>query len=273
MSTANPKRRPDTVEDPAAERDPMAALDPVAAFDSAGLDPSVLESAALDPVVLGETLDRHGFALTPPLLGARTCAQLAQLYESGAETFRSTITMARYGFGSGEYKYFARPLPAPVTALREALYERLAPVANAWAERLGEQAPWPARHASLVARCAAAGQTRPTPLLLRYGPGDYNCLHQDLYGDIHFPLQAILLLDRPGVDFDGGELILVEQRPRRQSRPMVVPLTQGAIAVIPVKERPVQGARGTSRVQIRHGVSTVHLGLRRTLGLIFHDAA
>jgi hypothetical protein len=124
-----------------------------------------------------------------------------------------------------------------------------------------------------VTRCAAAGQTRPTPLLLRYGTGDYNCLHQDLYGDIHFPLQAILLLDRPGIDFYGGELILVEQRPRRQSRPMVVPLTQGAIAVIPVKERPVQGVRGTSRVQIRHGVSRVHRGLRRTLGLIFHDAA
>jgi hypothetical protein len=278
MSTAIPKRRPDAIEGAAAELDRVTAFDPVSPLDPAMLNPAVfdqavLESAALDPVVLGQALDRHGFAVTPPLIAAQTCAQLAQLYESGAETFRSTVTMARYGFGSGEYKYFARPLPAPVTALREALYQRLAPVANAWAERLGEQAPWPAHHASLVARCAAAGQTRPTPLLLRYGPGDYNCLHQDLYGDIHFPLQAILLLDRPGVDFDGGELILVEQRPRRQSRPMVVPLTQGAIAVIPVKERPVQGACGASRVQIRHGVSTVHRGLRRTLGLIFHDAA
>jgi len=229
--------------------------------------------AALDPAALGQALDRYGFAVTPPLIAAQTCVRLAQLYESGAETFRATVTMARYGFGSGEYKYFAHPLPAPVTALREAVYERLAPVANDWAERLGEVAPWPAQHASLVARCAAAGQTRPTPLLLRYGPGDYNCLHQDLYGDIHFPLQAILLLDRPGIDFDGGELILVEQRPRRQSRPVVVPLMQGAIAVIPVKERLVQGARGVSRVQIRHGVSAVHRGLRRTLGLIFHDAA
>lgn len=229
--------------------------------------------SALDPTALGHSLDQHGFAVTTPLIATRTCAELAQLYDSSEQTFRSTVTMARHGFGSGEYKYFARPLPAPVTALREALYERLAPIANAWAEQRGEAAQWPASHASLVARCAAAGQTRPTPLLLRYGPGDYNCLHQDLYGDIHFPLQAILLLDRPGIDFDGGELILVEQRPRRQSRPMVVPLLQGAIAVIPVKERPVQSIRGTSLVQMRHGVSAVHRGLRRTLGLIFHDAA
>jgi hypothetical protein len=229
--------------------------------------------AALDPEALGHSLDREGFAVTPPLVDAHTCAQLAQLYDASEETFRSTVNMARHGFGNGEYKYFARPLPVPVTALREALYERLAPIANSWSECLGDGAPWPASHGSLAARCSAAGQTRPTPLLLRYGTGDYNCLHQDLYGDIHFPLQAILLLDRPGVDFYGGELILVEQRPRRQSRPMVVPLTQGAIAVIPVRERPVQGVRGTSRVQIRHGVSKVHRGLRRTLGLIFHDAA
>jgi hypothetical protein len=235
---------------------------------------SVADSiAALDPAALSHSLDREGFAMTPPLVDTHTCADLAQLYAAGDETFRSTVTMARYGFGSGEYKYFARPLPAPVTMLREALYELLAPIANSWAERLGDAAPWPASHGCLVRRCAEAGQTRPTPLMLRYGPGDYNCLHQDLYGDIHFPLQAILLLDRPGIDFYGGELILVEQRPRRQSRPMVVPLTQGAIAVIPVKERPVRSVRGTSRVQIRHGVSTVHRGLRRTLGLIFHDAA
>ena len=229
--------------------------------------------ATLDPTVLGDLLDSQGFAVTPPLIDAHTCASLAQLYAAGEETFRSTVTMSRYGFGSGEYKYFAHPLPAPVTALREALYERLAPIANLWAERLGGTPSWPACHRLLVARCAAAGQTRPTPLLLRYGPGDYNCLHQDLYGEIHFPLQAILLLDRPGIDFYGGELILVEQRPRRQSRPMVVPLTQGAVAVIPVKERPVTGPRGTSRVQMRHGVSAIHRGLRRTLGIIFHDAA
>jgi hypothetical protein len=233
----------------------------------------VASIAALDPAALGHSLDREGFAVIAPLVDGRTCAELAQLYGAGEERFRSTVTMARHGFGLGEYKYFARPLPPPVTALREALYERLAPIANSWAERLGQDPAWPASHQSLAALCAEAGQTRPTPLLLRYGPGDYNCLHQDLYGDIHFPLQVVLLLDRPGIDFYGGELILVEQRPRRQSRPMVVPLTQGAMAVIPVKERPIQSVRGTSRVQMRHGVSTIHRGLRRTLGLIFHDAA
>jgi uncharacterized protein len=237
------------------------------------VDAIVASIAALDSAELGRSLDREGFAMIPPLVDRDVCDELAQLYGANEARFRSTVTMARYGFGQGEYKYFARPLPLPVTALREALYERLAPIANSWAERLGQEARWPASHQSLVTRCAAAGQTRPTPLLLRYGPGDYNCLHQDLYGDIHFPLQVILLLDRPGIDFYGGELILVEQRPRRQSRPMVVPLTQGAMTVIPVKERPVRGVRGTSRVQMRHGVSTIHRGLRRTLGLIFHDAA
>jgi hypothetical protein len=229
--------------------------------------------AALGPDAVREGLDREGFVVTAPLIDADTCAGLAQLYDAAAETFRSTVTMARHGFGRGEYKYFARPLPSLVATLRRTLYERLAPVANAWDARLGRQASWPAQHDALVKRCAAAGQTHPTPLLLRYGPGDYNCLHQDLYGEIHFPLQAILLLDRPGIDFDGGELILVEQRPRRQSTPMVVPLTQGAFALIPVKERPVQGLRGSARVQVRHGVSKVRRGLRRTLGLIFHDAA
>jgi uncharacterized protein len=230
-------------------------------------------SAALEPDAVRENLDRDGFIVTAPLIDADTCAELARLYEASEETFRSTVTMARHGFGRGEYKYFARPLPGLVALLRQALYERLVPVANAWDTRLGRAASWPAHHDALVKRCAAAGQTHPTPLLLRYGPGDYNCLHQDLYGAIHFPLQAILLLDRPGIDFDGGELILVEQRPRRQSTPMVLPLTQGAFAVIPVKERPVQGIRGSARVQIRHGVSKVRRGLRRTLGLIFHDAA
>jgi hypothetical protein len=229
--------------------------------------------AALEPENLQDSLDREGFAITAPIVDAQTCAELARLYSAAVGTFRATVTMARHGFGSGEYKYFARPLPGLVEALRRAMYARLAPIANAWAARMGHAADWPADHDSVVARCAAAGQTRPTPLLLRYGPGDYNCLHQDLYGEIHFPLQAILLLDRPGVDFFGGEVILVEQRPRRQSRPIVLPLTQGAFAVIPVKERPVQGIRGAARVQVRHGVSKVHRGFRRTLGLIFHDAA
>jgi hypothetical protein len=207
------------------------------------------------------------------MLDSAECTELAGLYEESEAFFRSTISMARYGFGQGEYKYFARPLPQPVDALRKALYRQLAPVANAWALRLGRPADWPAEHETLVERCAAAGQSRPTPLLLRYGVGDYNCLHQDLYGDIHFPLQAIVLLDRPGVDFDGGELLIVEQRPRKQSRPRVIPMVQGAIAVIPVKERPAEGVRGVSRVQVRHGVSEVRRGLRRTLGVIFHDAA
>jgi hypothetical protein len=219
-----------------------------------------------------EAIDRSGFWLSPAVIDPDTCAALAGLYESTETLFRSTIPMARYGFGQGEYKYFGRPLPPAVDALRKALYRRLAPVANAWNVRLGIPADWPDEHETLVELCAAAGQSRPTPLLLRYGVGDFNCLHQDLYGDIHFPLQAIVLLDRPMVDFEGGELLLVEQRPRKQSRPRVVPMVQGAIAVIPVKERPVQSTRGMRRIQVRHGVSDVRRGLRRTLGVIFHDA-
>ena len=238
-----------------------------------GVVDAVAAVAALEPTSLQDGLDRDGFAVTSPLIDASTCAELARLYASGADTFRSTVIMARHGYGRGEYKYFARPLPDLVAALRRAFYERLAPIANAWNTRMGRSADWPADHETVIARCAAAGQTRPTPLLLKYGPGDYNCLHQDLYGAIHFPLQAILLLDRPGIDFDGGELILVEQRPRRQSRPIVLPLVQGAFAVIPVRDRPIQSARGTARTQVRHGVSEVRRGLRRTLGLIFHDAA
>ncbi len=235
--------------------------------------PPVDAIAALEPEEIQEGLDRHGYFVTAPIVSADACAKLAQFYTAAPETFRATVTMSRYGFGSGEYRYFARPVPDIVASLRRAFYERLAPVANAWEFRLGRSGVWPADHDALVARCAAAGQTRPTPLLLRYGPGDYNCLHQDLYGEIHFPLQAILLLDRERADFEGGELVLVEQRPRRQSTPVVLPLTQGAFAVIPVKERPVQGLRGTARVRVRHGVSRVSRGLRRTLGLIFHDAA
>jgi hypothetical protein len=250
---------------------PPAGESRAGTLDTAGL------TSALGTAALREALDRDGYAVTPPLIDGATCAELAALYEAGGETFRSTVIMARHGYGRGEYRYFARPLPAAVAALRREVYAALAPVANAWAARLARpphpRDPWPPGHDALVARCAAAGQTRPTPLLLRYGPGDYNCLHQDLYGAIHFPLQAILLLDRPGADFDGGELILVEQRPRRQSRPMVVPIAQGAFAIVPVKERPIETARGAARVQMRHGVSVVRRGLRRTLGLIFHDAA
>ena len=230
-----------------------------------------LAANSLDPVAIAAALDATGVFVSEPILGARTCSEIAALYDGGGG-FRSTVVMARYGFGSGAYKYFARPLPPVVDTLRRSLYAHLAPLANAWGARLGLTADWPARHEDLATRCAAAGQGRPTPLLLRYRQGDYNCLHQDLYGAIHFPLQAIVLLDRPGVDFEGGELVLVEQRPRRQSRPIVVPLQQGSVAIVPVKERPVQGARGFFRVQVRHGVSVVRRGLRRTLGLIFHDA-
>ena len=226
----------------------------------------------VEPRGIQEAVDQSGFWLSPALVDPDACAELAALYESRETLFRSTIAMARHGFGQGEYKYFARPLPQAVEALRKALYRMMAPVANAWNVRLGRPADWPVEHETLIARCAAVGQSRPTPLLLRYGVGDYNCLHQDLYGDIHFPLQAIVPLDRPMVDFEGGELLLVEQRPRKQSRPRVIPMVQGAIAVIPVKERPVESVRGVSRIQVRHGVSEVRRGLRRTLGVIFHDA-
>jgi hypothetical protein len=237
----------------------------------ASISAEVLEG--VDALGIQEAIDQSGFWLSPTVIDPDTCAALSGLYEGGEALFRSTVSMARYGFGRGEYKYFARPLPPAVDALRKVLYHRMAPVANAWNVRLGRPADWPAEHETLVDRCAAAGQLRPTALILRYGVGDYNCLHQDLYGDIHFPLQAIVLLDRPGEDFDGGELLLVEQRPRKQSRPRVIPMVQGAIAVIPVKERPSQSVRGVSRIQVRHGVSEVRRGLRRTLGVIFHDAA
>jgi hypothetical protein len=229
--------------------------------------------ARFDPNVIREALDARGYWVSPPLLEETACARIAQLYDAEGVPFRSTVTMARHGFGQGEYKYFGHPLPEIVTTLRKAVYERLAPVANHWSIRWGHAGDWPSRHDALVERCAAAGQKRPTPLLLRYSAGDYNCLHQDLYGEIHFPLQAIVLLDRPTIDFEGGELVLLEHRPRRQSKVSVVPLTQGSLAVIPVKERPIAGPRGTSRSQIRHGVAEVRRGVRRTLGLIFHDAA
>jgi uncharacterized protein len=229
--------------------------------------------AQLKSDVIRESVDARGHWVSSPILDESSCAQIAKLYDADPAVFRSTIDMARYGFGKGEYKYFAHPLPAIVTALRAAIYEKLAPIANHWKHQSHDPLEWPARHDELLKRCAAAGQTRPTPLLLRYSAGDYNCLHQDLYGEIHFPLQAIVLLDRPNVDFEGGELLLVEQRPRRQLRASVVPITQGALAVIPVKERPVASARGIARSQLRHGVAEVRAGQRRTLGLIFHDAA
>jgi hypothetical protein len=225
----------------------------------------------LDWTRIGAELDAQGWSLTGPLLSPSACADLAALYAEPAR-FRGRVVMGRHGFGQGEYQYFTYPLPDPVAALRQALYPPLATVANRWAERLGEARRFPQTLDQMLARCHAAGQTRPTPLMLTYGPGDYNCLHQDLYGEHVFPLQAAFLLDAPGRDFEGGEFVLVEQRPRQQSRPQVVPLTQGEGVIFAVRERPHDGTRGVHRRVLRHGVSTVRAGRRRTLGVIFHDA-
>ena len=217
-------------------------------------------------------LDAVGVARLGPLLSAGECQALVALYDEEAR-FRSRVVMARHGFGRGEYQYLAYPLPDRVQALREALYPRLAPIANRWNERMGLPVRYPAAHADFLARCHAAGQARPTPLLLRYGPGDYNCLHQDLYGEQVFPLQAVFLLSDPGADFTGGEFVLTEQRPRMQSRAEVVPLEQGDAVVFAVNARPRRGTRGDYRVTMRHGVSRIRSGSRHTLGIIFHDAA
>jgi hypothetical protein len=228
--------------------------------------------AEIDWDALGDELDERGYALTPRLLDDADCAALAALYADDAR-FRSTVVMARHGFGRGQYRYFSYPLPPLVAELRAGLYRGLARIANRWETRLGTDRRWSAEHTQLLADCHAAGQQRPTPLLLRYGVGDYNCLHQDLYGPLHFPLQAIALLDTPGVDFDGGTLTLVETRPRMQSRCETPPLARGQFALIPVRDRPRPSARGYTRAGMRHGVSSVTRGLRRTLGIIFHDAA
>lgn len=219
-----------------------------------------------------DDLDRDGVTRIPGLLGADDCASLRAAYGE-SERFRSRIVMQRHGFGRGEYQYFHDPLPALVQQLRESIYRHLAPLANRWAERLRQPSRFAATHAEFRAQCHAAGQTRPTPLLLRYGAGDYNCLHQDLYGPMFFPLQAVVLLSEPGSDFDGGEFLLVEQRPRAQSRAQVVSLRRGDAAIFAVNHRPVSGARGAYRVALRHGVSRVHRGERYALGIILHDAA
>lgn len=227
--------------------------------------------AALDWARIEAELDAWGAAATGVVLTPAECAALAALYEEEAP-FRSRVVMARHGFGRGEYKYFAAPLPEPVAALREALYPRLVPVANRWQEAMGLAPRFPPCHGEFLARCHAAGQTRPTPLLLRYAEGDYNCLHQDLYGEHAFPLQVAFLLSAPGEDFRGGEFVLTEQRPRMQSRSEVVPLRQGEGVAFAVHQRPVRGTRGTYRVVMRHGVSRVRAGRRHSLGIIFHDA-
>jgi hypothetical protein len=216
-------------------------------------------------------LDDAGCAVAPGLLTPAECAAYAASYAS-ARLFRSRIVMQRHGFGRGEYQYFAYPLPAELAELRGALYRPLATIANRWHELLGIDTRFPARHEQFIARCHAAGQLRPTPLMLQYRDGDYNCLHQDLYGEHVFPLQVAVLLSRPGDDFAGGEFVLTEQRPRMQSRVEVVPLRQGDAVVFPVNLRPVNGTRGPYRVNMRHGVSRLRSGLRHTLGVIFHDA-
>jgi len=227
--------------------------------------------SAVDWAAVSQRLDTAGYAILPGLLSPQDCADVAALYDR-EDLFRSRVVMARHNFGRGEYQYFCYPHPPLIARLREGLYGPLARIANRWADALGDAARFPETHAVYLARCHEAGQVRPTPLLLRYGPGDYNCLHQDLYGDLVFPLQAAVLLDEPGRDFEGGEFVLTEQRPRMQSRAMVVPLRRGDAAVFPVNQRPVRGSRGFYRVAMRHGVSEVRAGKRHVLGLIFHDA-
>jgi uncharacterized protein len=226
---------------------------------------------AIDWARIATDLDAHGCATTGRLLSAQQCTELAETYATDAP-FRSRVVMARHGFGRGEYKYFAYPLPEPVAVLRAALYPPLAEIANRWNQAMAIDLRYPREHTSYLARCREAGQARPTPLLLQYGAGDYNCLHQDLYGEHVFPLQITLLLSRPGEDFTGGEFVLTEQRPRMQSRAEIVPLVQGEAVIFPVHHRLVQGTRGIYRVNMRHGVSRLRSGHRHTLGIIFHDA-
>jgi hypothetical protein len=226
---------------------------------------------AIDWAQATDELDAQGCAVLKKLLSPDDCRALAALYPDDSH-FRSRIVMGRHGFGRGEYKYFSYPLPAVIAELRPALYARLHDVANRWNEAMGIEISYPQSHDAFLKRCHAAGQTRPTPLLLQYGEGDYNCLHQDLYGEHVFPLQVAILLSEPGRDFSGGEFVLTEQRPRMQSRPEVVPLSQGDAVAFAVHHRPVQGTRGTYRVNLRHGVSRIRSGHRHTVGVIFHDA-
>lgn len=254
---------------PAWQSTPATAVPQAAPADTAAAALARLQ--AFDWQQVGVELDLHGHAVLPAVLAPPACRALAALYAQEGP-FRSRVVMARHGFGRGEYRYFAYPLPAPLAALRSALYARLAPTANRWNAAMGLAPRYPAAHAEFLARCHGAGQLRPTPLLLRYGPGDYNCLHQDLYGEHVFPLQVAILLSAPDTDFTGGEFVLTEQRPRMQSRAEVVPLTQGDAVVFAVSQRPVTGGRGVYRVNLRHGVSRLRSGQRFTLGIIFHDA-
>ncbi len=225
----------------------------------------------LDWDALGDQLDERGFAITEPVLEASECESLAALFDG--DGFRSTVDMARHRFGEGRYRYFSHPLPEAIQSAREAFYERLAPIANRWADHLaGDNPRFPATHGELLARCRAAGQARPTPLLLQYRAGDWNALHQDLYGDVYFPFQVLTVLSQAGIDYAGGEFVLLEQRPRAQSRAHVLRPPRGAFVIFPTRERPNRGSRGYHRVALRHGVSTVTSGERTALGIIFHDS-
>jgi uncharacterized protein len=247
----------------------MSAL--AKARPATGDEPVATRVSRYEWTALAAEFDTYGCAVLEQVLTAEECAALAALYPDESH-FRSHVVMARHGFGRGEYRYFRYPLPPLVSDLRTALYPRLAPIANAWNERMGDSARYPDAHAAFLARCHDAGQSRPTPLLLQYAPGDFNCLHQDLYGDLAFPLQVAVLLSEPGRDFTGGEFVLTEQRPRMQSRVEVVPLRQGDAVAFAVHNRPVKGTKGNYRVNLRHGVSRLRSGRRHTLGIIFHDA-
>jgi hypothetical protein len=236
------------------------------------VEETVARLAAFDWPSVERDLEAQGSAVLPALLSPATCRAAAGLYSEDS-IFRSRVVMARHGYGRGEYRYFSYPLPALVQALRDSLYPRLVPVANRWNTAMNLEVRYPEQHGEFLERCHAAGQARPTPLLLQYGEGDYNCLHQDLYGEHVFPLQVAILLSEPGQDFTGGEFVLTEQRPRMQSRPEVVPLRQGDAVAFAVHHRPVPGTRGIYRVKLRHGVSRLRSGSRHTLGIIFHDAA
>jgi len=263
---------------PAAGDERGAEPDGLERSEMGGGDPAGFAGGAggkaprgIDWARLAAELDAQGAATISQLLSRDQCDELAAMYGDDSR-FRSRVVMARHGFGSGEYKYFSYPLPPLIDELRASFYPRLVPIANRWATALGSAVQYPADHASFLARCHAAGQLRPTPLLLAYAEGDYNCLHQDLYGEHVFPLQVAILLSEPGRDFTGGELVITEQRPRMQSRALVVPLHQGDAVVFAVHHRPVQGTRGNYRVNLRHGVSRLRSGRRHTLGVIFHDA-
>jgi hypothetical protein len=249
--------------------------DPVTTQESGVAFPSPAGAVArvenLDWQKVADKLNESGNALLKEILSLQDCEALASMYGSD-EHFRSRVVMARHGFGRGEYKYFKYPLPDVLQRLRVALYEKLAPVANDWNAKMGIEVRYPSEHADFIERCHKAGQLRPTPLLLQYGEGDYNCLHQDLYGEHVFPIQVAVLLSEPGRDFAGGEFVLTEQRPRMQTRPEVVPLRQGDAVAFAVHHRPVQGTRGVYRVNMRHGVSQLKSGQRHTVGIIFHDA-